>query len=70
MHVAFIPKNEFNEDGLLLDSFVFGEKERERVSDHSERERGEIPTICAIVPETGTSRVKSSAIFLHNYTGN
>lgn len=67
MHVVFIPKNEFNEDGLLLDSFVFGE--RERVSDHSERER-KTPTICAIVPETGTSRVKSSAIFLHNYTGN
>lgn len=52
--------NELNEDGLLLDSFVFGERERER----------ETPTICAIVPETGTSRVKSSAIFLHNYTGN
>lgn len=28
MHVVFIPKNEFNEDGLLLDSFVFGERER------------------------------------------
>lgn len=29
MHVVFIPKNEFNEDGLLLDSFVFGERESE-----------------------------------------
>lgn len=26
--------------------------------------------ICAIVPETGTSRVKPSTILLHNYTGN
>lgn len=37
MHVVFIPKNEFNEDGLLLDSFVFGERERE--SEWSLRER-------------------------------
>lgn len=33
MHVVFIPKNEFNEDGLLLDSFVFGERERKRESE-------------------------------------
>lgn len=46
MHVVFIPKNEFNEDGLLLDSFVFGERERERVSDHSEREMGNTHHLC------------------------
>lgn len=46
MYVVFIFKNEFNEDGLLLDSFVFGEREKERVSDYLERERGNIYYLC------------------------